>query len=275
MTSSNSGTRLNFENKTALITGGVGTLGRCFAERLLQSGANVVLVDVKKEELEASISEFATDFRGKVSGISCDVSEAAEVVDMVGKANEVFGGVDILLNNASYSPNDGDGFFAPFEEYTLDQWRRVMEVNIDGMFLVAQAVGREMIAQERTGNIVQMSSVYGVLASDKRIYEGSHYRGRPINNPAVYSTSKAAVIGFTKWLAAHWADHGIRVNAVAPGGVEDGQNDTFNSLYSNRVPIKRMAKAGEVVSTVLYLASDEASYITGQCLLVDGGLSVW
>ena len=194
---------------------------------------------------------------------------------MVDRVVEQFGQVNILHNNAASKSKDLDAFFAPFEKYSFDEWRKVMAVNIDGMFLVAQAVGDQMVKQGKGGSIIQTASIYGIMASDKRIYEGSFYLGRQISNPAVYSASKAAVVGLTKYLAAYWADKGIRVNTLVPGGVESGQNETFKARYSARVPMNRMAQAHEMVGAVLYLASDASSYVTGQCMVVDGGLSAW
>ena len=117
--------------------------------------------------------------------------------------------------------------------------------------------------------------MYGVVAPDQRIYEGSEYMGVEINTPAVYATSKAAVIGLTKYLATYWAKDNIRVNAITPGGVESGQNEQFQSLYSKRVPLGRMGQASEMVAALVYLASDASSYVTGQNLIVDGGLTAW
>ena len=125
------------------------------------------------------------------------------------------------------------------------------------------------------GSIVQTSSVYGIRASDKRSYEGSHYLGRQISNPVVYLTSKAAVCGLTRQLAADWADAGIRVYTLVPAGVESGQNETFERRYANRVPLGRMARAEEMVGALTFLASDASSYVTGQEIVVDGGLSAW
>ena len=186
-----------------------------------------------------------------------------------------FGEINILHNNAAGKSNDLDAFFAPFEEYSLDQWRKIMEVNLDGMFLVAQAAGRQMVAQRKGGSIIQTASIYGIIAPDQRIYEGSFYLGTEINTPAVYSASKAAVIGLTKYLATYWANNKIRVNTLTPGGVESGQNEEFKRLYSNRVPMDRMAHASEMVGALLYLASEASSYVTGQNIIVDGGLSTW
>jgi NAD(P)-dependent dehydrogenase (short-subunit alcohol dehydrogenase family) len=132
-----------------------------------------------------------------------------------------------------------------------------------------------MLAHGLGGSIVQTSSIYGLVAADPRIYEGSEYLGRPINTPAVYAASKAAVVGLTRHLAAHWGGRGIRVNAVAPGGVASGQNETFQRRYSALVPMGRMAEAEEVVGAVLFLASDASSYVTGQTLAVDGGWTAW
>ena len=164
--------------------------------------------------------------------------------------------------------------FAPVEDYSLDTWRQIMSVNLDGMFLVAQAVGTGMARRGR-GSIVQTSSIYGLMGPDQRIYEGSEYLGRPINTPPVYSASKGGVVGLTRYLATYWAAQGVRVNAITPGGISSGQNDEFRQRYSARIPLGRMAEADEVAAGVLYLASDAASYVTGQDLHVDGGLSAW
>ena len=132
-----------------------------------------------------------------------------------------------------------------------------------------------MVVQGTGGSIIQTASIYGVMAPDHRIYEGSLYLGRQINTPAVYTASKAAVIGLTKHLASYWAEKGIRVNTLTPGGTESGQNDEFKKRYSDRIPMGRMANAPEMVGALLYLASDASSYVTGQNIIVDGGLNCW
>ena len=169
---------------------------------------------------------------------------------------------------------DMDAFLAPVERYDLETWHEIMAVNLDGMFSVAQVFGGGM-AERGAGSIVQTASIYGLLAPDQRIYEGSNYLGREINTPAAYTASKAGVIGLTKHLATYWGAKGVRVNALVPGGVDSGQNDTFKQRYGARIPLGRMARADEMVGAVLYLASDASSYVTGQILAVDGGLSAW
>jgi NAD(P)-dependent dehydrogenase (short-subunit alcohol dehydrogenase family) len=194
---------------------------------------------------------------------------------MLSQVLQQFGEVNILHNNAAGKSDDLEAFFAQFEEYSLEEWRKIMEVNLDGMFLMAQAVGKQMVIQGKGGSIIQTASIYGVMGPDHRIYEGSFYLGREINTPAVYSASKAGVIGLTRHLATYWADKGIRVNTLTPGGTESGQNDEFKKRYSARIPMGRMANADEMVGALLYLASDASSYVTGQNIIIDGGLNAW
>ena len=259
------------DGKVALVTGGAGILGQHFCEGLLQAGAQVAVVD-----LDAVAARSVADKLGeRAAGFGCDVASAESVSACVDAVLARFGSIDILHNNAATKTRDVRAFFTPFEDYSLDTWREVMSVNIDGMFLMAQAVGRHMVACGHGGAIIQTASIYGLVGPDSRIYEGSDYLGGPINTPAVYAASKAAVVGLTKWLATHWAKAGIRVNCLVPGGVSSGQNGVFSGRYSERVPMGRMAEAGEMVPALLYLASDASSYVTGQVLAVDGGWTAW
>jgi NAD(P)-dependent dehydrogenase (short-subunit alcohol dehydrogenase family) len=261
--------------KTAIITGAVGILGQRFCRGLAEFGAQVAVVDLDEERCAAFAEELERDYGAASLGIGCDVADPASVTAMVEKVVAKFGAIHILHNNAASKSADLDAFFASTEKYSISEWRKIMSVNVDGMFLVAQAVGGQMQKQGTGGSIIQTASIYGIVSSDKRIYEGSFYLGRQISNPAVYSTSKAAVVGLTKYLAANWGDMGIRVNALVPAGVESGQNETFKARYSARVPLARMAQADEMVGALVYLASDASSYVTGHCMVVDGGLSAW
>lgn len=261
--------------KTAVVTGGAGLLGREFSEGLAAFGAAVAVVDLKEKEAVRSAREIARKYGVKTAGVGCDVSSPKSVREMTSRVSEIFGKIDVLLNNAASKADDLDAFFAPFEKYTLDEWRRIMAVNIDGMFLVAQAIGKAMAKQKTGGSIIQTASIYGIMGPDQRIYQGSKYLGRKINTPAVYSASKGSVVALTRYLAAYWAPKNIRVNTLTPGGVESGQNSAFKRRYSARVPMGRMAKAREMVGAAVYLASDASSYVTGHNLIVDGGLHAW
>lgn len=265
----------DLSGKTAVVTGGLGILGRHFCHGLAEFGADVAVVDLDGVGCRAFAAELAAEHGVAAIGVACDVASPEAVHAMVEAVTHALGPIRVLHNNAASKSVDLDAFFSSFEDYALEEWRRIMAVNVDGMFLVAQAVGAHMLRHGRGGSVIQTSSIYGIRASDKRIYEGSHYLGRQISNPVVYSASKAAVCGLTRQLAADWADRGIRVNTLVPAGVESGQNDTFRRRYAARVPMGRMARAEEMVGALIYLASDASSYVTGQEIVVDGGISAW
>jgi NAD(P)-dependent dehydrogenase (short-subunit alcohol dehydrogenase family) len=261
--------------KIAVITGGAGLLGRQFCRGFAEEGVSVAVVDCLGSAARKVAEGLRKEFGVPAVGISCDVANPRSVRAMVNNVVREFSRIDILINNAASKSGNPKAFFQPFETYSLRQWRKVMAVNLDGMFLVAQAVGRQMLQQKNGGSVVQTSSIYGRLGPDERIYRGSKYLGLKINTPAVYAASKAGVIGLSRYLATHWASQGIRVNTLVPGGVASGQNTAFQRRYGARVPLGRMAHVSEMCGAVLYLASDHSSYMTGQCLVVDGGLEAW
>ena len=265
----------NLTGKTAIVTGGIGILGKQFCRILSEFGANVAVVDIRQDLANDFALELESAYGNRAMGFYCDVTNPDSVEKMVNDVVYSFGGINILHNNAAGKSNDLNQFFAPFEEYKLEQWDEIMRVNIGGMFLVAKQVGKIMIKQNVGGSIIQTSSIYGIVGPDNRIYEGSYYLEKQINTPAVYAASKSAVLGLTKYLATYWAAAGIRVNTITPGGVESGQNDIFRQKYSSRVPLQRMGQPHEIAGALLYLASDASSYVTGQNIVVDGGLSSW
>ncbi|WP_313892584.1 SDR family oxidoreductase [Psychrobacillus sp.] len=267
--------RFSLKGKKAIVTGGAGILGRHFCKGLADSGARVAVVDINIEEATKVAQQITADYKTEAKAFYCDLTSEESVKQMVQAVVAEFGEINILHNNAAGKSSDLNAFFAPFEDYELDQWKEIMSTNLDSMFLIAKHVGKVMKEQGTGGSIIQTSSIYGVLGPDNRIYEGSYYLDRQINTPAIYSASKAGVVGLTKYLATYWAKDGIRVNTITPGGVESGQNDTFKQSYSNRIPLGRMAQPEEMVGALIYLASDASSYVTGQNILIDGGLSAW
>ncbi len=260
--------------RTAVVTGGCGILGRHFVNGLAAHGAQVAVVDLDAGAAAALACELERQHERRAIGVACDITDRAAITRMADVVERELGPIDILHNNAATKGDDLAAFFADVETYSAETWRRIMDVNIDGMFMVAQEIGGRMAARGR-GSIIQTSSIYGIMGPDSRIYEGSHYLGRQISLPPVYSASKAAVVGLTRHLACHWALKGVRVNTLTPGGVESGQNDVFSQKYGARVPMGRMAQAEEMVGALVFLASDAASYITGQNIVIDGGLSAW
>ncbi|MCT4626531.1 SDR family oxidoreductase [Halodesulfovibrio sp.] len=268
----NNSSYLRLEGKVAVVTGAAGILGKVLVQHLVDHGAFVAMVDVNKEALDEVCASLGED--ASVAAFPCDLSKEQEILDVVASIVELKGRIDILFNNAATKTDDLLRFFDPIEEYSMDTWREVMSVNLDGLFLMARECAKIM-AQHGGGSIVQTASIYGALAPDMRIYEGSLYLGCQINTPPIYSASKGGVISLTKHLAAVWAKDGIRVNAISPGGVASGQNDVFEKNYSARIPMGRMATAQEIIDAALFLASPASGYITGQNLMVDGGLSAW
>jgi NAD(P)-dependent dehydrogenase (short-subunit alcohol dehydrogenase family) len=226
----------------------------------------VVLADVDQSRCDHYASEISVTHQRRALGIKTDVSLPEDVNHFVEEVISSFGQIDILINNAAAQP---PGMWSTFEDYPLELWNRVMAVNLTGQFLMAQRVGREMLKRQQ-GSIINVSSVYGVVGPDFRIYEGTDF-----NCPAVYSASKAGVLGLTRYLATYWGMKGIRVNSITPGGVFRGHKDPFLAQYSARVPMGRMADERELQGAVVYLASDSSSYVTGHNLVVDGGWTTW
>jgi NAD(P)-dependent dehydrogenase (short-subunit alcohol dehydrogenase family) len=255
--------------KIVVITGGAGILGRRISAALLECGAKVAILDRdggKAAEVAASLG--ASD---RVSAHEADVTRRASLEAVQRDVRTGYGEVNVLVNNiATKTPN----IFEPFETFPLEDWNEVMNVNTTGAMLACQVFGSSM-AERGSGAIITTLSIYGIVGPDQRIYEGAQYEGRSINSPAVYSASKAALLGLTKYLATYWGHRGVRVNAITPGGVFSGQNEAFVSRYSARVPLGRMAHQDEMSGAVVYLASEEASYVTGHNLVVDGGLTAW
>lgn len=265
----------DLSGRVAIVTGGLGILGQQFCRALADFGAHVVVADLDGDGAERYARELASDTDIACAGWACDVTSEDSVEALIGRAIERFGGIDILHNNAASKADDLQAFFAPVEQYSLAEWRKIMTVNLDGVFLVSRAVGRRMIEQGRGGSIIHTGSIYGQLGSDPRIYAGSEYLGVAINTPPVYAASKAGVTGLARYLATVWAEHGIRVNTLVPGGVQSGQNAEFTTRYSQRVPLGRMGQPEDMIGALIYLASDASRYVTGQNLFVDGGLSAW
>lgn len=205
----------------------------------------------------------------------CDLRIKSDIQAALDKTLSRWGRVDGLHNNAAWKGRDVRRFFDSFEDFDLDIWRDIMAVNLDGAMMADQVIGGHMANKQGAGIIVHTASIYGVVAPDQRIYEGSDYLGGAINTPAVYAASKGAIIALTKYLATYWAEKGVRVNCVTPGGVTSGQNGVFQQKYSAKVPMGRMAEADEIADGVLFLLSPQSSYITGHNLIIDGGFTTW
>lgn len=257
-------------NRTIVITGGGGILGTSMVAALVAAGARVAVVERELDKAAAASADLS-DLPGRAAPFAADIRDRASVEAALAAIEQQFGPVHGLVNNAAVKSAN---FFEPFETFPVDDWKEVMDVNLNGAFICAQVFGRGM-AERGQGAIINTLSIYGIVAPDQRIYEGSLYEGQAINTPAIYSASKAGLWGLTKYLASYWGHRNVRVNAITPGGVFSGQNDEFVGRYSARVPLGRMAEKTEMSGALVFLLSDAASYVTGQNIVVDGGLSVW
>ena len=248
----------DLSGRTAIVTGGSRGIGKEMAEGLAEAGANIVLCARRQEWLDETVNEFVSS-GFHVRGVAADVSKPNEVQTVVDDTISHFGRVDILVNNAGISWGEMP------EDMPLEKWQRVLDVNLTGCFLMAQAVGREML-KHGSGSIINIASISGITSSAN----GPFYAG--------YVASKAGLIGLTRELAASWGRKGIRVNAIAPGFFHSRLADAVIDIYETSIqennPIPRIGREGELKGAVVFLASDASSYITGQTIVVDGGMTI-
>ncbi|MBF0708877.1 SDR family oxidoreductase [Guptibacillus hwajinpoensis] len=242
--------------KTAIVTGGGRGLGKQIAEGFAEAGANVVICSRKREACEA-VSEELQKAGVKSLAFECDVTNQEQVQHVVDETMKEFGRIDILVNNS------GASWGAPVVEMPLQAWHKVMEVNVTGTFLFAQAVGKEMINQ-KSGKIINIASVAGLGGADPRYMDAIGY-----------NTSKGAVITFTKDLAVKWGGYNINVNAIAPGffptKMSKGLIDAGGEKMLETTPLNRFGSDDDLKGAALFLASNASNYVTGDILIVDGG----
>lgn len=270
--------KFSLKDRVAVVTGGGGQLGFEFCKTLAEAGAVVVTADLNMAQAVQTADRLSTDGY-PVSAFPLDVTRIESTNDMVAETVKQFGRLDILVNSAALDPKfDPDAAakgIAPgaFEDYPLEQWNAALNVNLTGMFLVTQACAKQMVVQGKKGSIINICSTYGLNGPDQRIYikDGKRVAYKPV----YYTTTKAGVMGFTKYLAAYYAETEIRVNALTPGGVFNNHEEYFVKNYSAKTILGRMAKKDEMNGALLFLASDASSYMTGNNVVVDGGWTAW
>jgi NAD(P)-dependent dehydrogenase (short-subunit alcohol dehydrogenase family) len=271
--------RFRLTDRVAVVTGSAGLLGPEHAHALLEAGAQVVLTDIDQPAVERTAAALGDEFRSGVLGIRMDVTDAASVADALRTILDRCGRVDVLVNNAAVdakvSASGAGREMSRFEWFSTEQWNREIAVGLTGAFLCCQTFGAHM-AGTRGGVILNIASDLSVFSPDQRLYrrEGIADADQPVK-PVTYSVIKTALIGLTRYLATYWADCGVRVNALSPGGVRVDQPDAFVARLSQLIPLGRMAARDEYRAAVQFLCSDASSYMTGQNIVMDGGRSVW
>ena len=255
----------DLSDRVAVVTGGMGQLGRVYAAGLAERGMRVASFDVATGAAPDGVRAYEVD-----------ITDRAAIEQATREIEGEWGVPHVLINNAGLdSPPDAPvEEVGPFEDYPEASFDAVMDVNVKGTLLCCQVIGGAM-ARESRGSIINVSSVYGLLSPVQELYAFRRERGETFVKPVAYSVSKSAILNLTRYLATYWAKAGVRVNTLTLAGVENDQPAEFLEAYSTRVPMGRMLAAGEALGAAVFLASDASSYVTGANVVVDGGWSAW
>lgn len=261
----------DLKNKTIVLTGSSGRLGSQYADILSSMGANVMLVDTEKKKNAKLKIELSKKYKTKPESYIVDISNQKSVREMKDNIIKKYQKIDALINNAFFNPSKSKFSSLPFEEFPLELWNDVINVNLTGALICSQEIGKVMMKQKR-GVIVNISSIYGLVGADQRIYGNSK-----LNSPVSYAVTKGAIVNLTRYLAAYWYKKNIRVNTLSLGGVLDKSYMTkeFIKKYSDKTILGRMANKDEYNGALLFLVSDASSYMTGANLVIDGGWTAW
>lgn len=269
--------QFSLKDQLCIITGGAGLLGVKHAEAIAEVGGRPVLWDINEDAAMSSAQKISEDHGCQALYMTVDITDPAAVEQAAENLSREHGPIGILINNAANDPKVGpeeNTTWSRFENFSLPLWNQDIAIGLTGAFLCSQAIGSRMAAAGK-GVILNVASDLGVIAPDQRLYrkEGRPENEQPVK-PVTYSVVKHGLIGLTKYLATYWADTGVRVNAISPGGVYNGQPDDFVSRLSDLIPLGRMAHQDEYKAAVVFLCCEASSYMTGQNMIMDGGRSV-
>lgn len=264
------------KDKVIVVTGGLGQLGQQFSRTLMDRGAKVAIFDMQTDEQGLSKRFGGSYTEERLLVLSVDITRRDSIQDGLAQVNTKWGVPYGLINNAALdsppdAPVEENG---PFETYPESSWDKIIEVNVKGVFLCCQVIGGQMAAENR-GTIVNISSIYGIVSPDQRIYQYRRTEGETFFKPIAYSASKSSLLNMTRYLATYWADRNIRVNTLTFAGVFNNQDQEFLNGYCAKVPMGRMARKDEYNGAVIFLVSDASSYMTGSNMVIDGGFTAW
>ncbi|MFY9074616.1 SDR family oxidoreductase [Malaciobacter mytili] len=257
----------NLTDKIALVTGGAGLLAAEFAIALKEFGAKVILADINIEGCNEHIKKMNLD---GVESVKLDVTSKDDWENVLKNIVSKYNKIDILVNSAAFTnQTKTTSFNKTFENVELEDWNKMLDVNLTGSFLGCQTVAKYMIKQQ-SGSIINIASLYGVVSPNHKMYPGTG-----IVQPVAYTVSKHGIIGLTKYAATWLAEKGIRVNSITPGGIYNNHDELFLERFSNLSPNGRMTKKEELKGAIVYLASEASSSVVGHNLIVDGGWTIW
>jgi NAD(P)-dependent dehydrogenase (short-subunit alcohol dehydrogenase family) len=271
-------TLFDLTGRVAIVTGGAGLLGYHHGAILAAAGAHVVVLDLAAANPALRAEQLQLAHGPECLGIAADITSEESLESVRVQVMEKFGRIDILINNAANNPKVEDQKpgqpWSRLENFPLATWNADIAVGLTGAFLCSRVFGQEMV-KRGSGVILNVASDLAVIAPDQRLYrqDGVAEHEQPVK-PVTYSVVKTALLGLTRYLSTYWVAQGVRVNAISPGGVFNGQPDEFTAKLHALIPMARMAHKDEYQGAVLFLCSDASSYMTGQNLIVDGGRSV-
>jgi NAD(P)-dependent dehydrogenase (short-subunit alcohol dehydrogenase family) len=264
--------KFSLKNKTIILTGSAGRVGSRFSEILSEAGANLILIDRNEEANEKLYKKIKKQFKTNCLISNTDITNAKEIDKLIKIILKKYSKIDVLINNAHFIPRDHPNRDASFEKYPYELWQKAISENLNSVFVCCQKFGKIM-AKQKNGSIINISSIYGIVAPDQRIYGKSR-----LNSPPFYSATKGATVNLTKYLASYWGNKNVRVNTLTLGGVFDNKLHTdkgFVKEYSKRTMLGRMSKVTDYDGAILFLSSDLSSYMTGANLIIDGGWTAW
>lgn len=260
---------LDLTGRVVAITGAAGHIGRACAQALAGLHADIAVIDVESSAANSLAEKLMTDFGVDSFALALDVADEAAAREAPRSIVEKLGHLDVLINAAALVGGATlPGWTCPFEDQSSETWRRALDVNLTGPFVLTQACVPELRASGR-GSIINLGSIYGIVGPDLRLYEGTE-----MGQPAAYAASKGGLLQLSRWLSTVLAPE-IRVNSISPGGVWRDQPEEFRRRYKDRTPMRRMATEEDLIGAVAFLASDLSGYVTGQNLVVDGGWTAW
>jgi NAD(P)-dependent dehydrogenase (short-subunit alcohol dehydrogenase family) len=275
-TSSRAARLFDLSGRVAIVTGGAGLLGYQHGAILAAAGAHVVLLDLPAARPEERAAQLTREHGPECVGLVADITDEASLLEARDRLLTKFGRIDILINNAANNPKveSAQGTnWSRLENFPLEAWEADLRVGLTGAFLCSRVFGAEM-AKRNSGVILNVASDLALIAPDQRLYRlpGVPEDRQPVK-PVTYSVVKTALIGLTRYLATYWSQSNVRVNAISPGGVFNGQPEVFLERLRPLIPLGRMAHQDEYQGAILFLCSDASSYMTGTNLVVDGGRS--
>ncbi|MGH9346924.1 MAG: SDR family oxidoreductase [Vicinamibacterales bacterium] len=266
--------RFTLDGQVAVVTGALGKLGPVWTEALLEAGARVAALDLIDARPPEAFAELTSRAGRQLRRFECDITHRGSIEAAADRVRAQLGEPAVLVNNAGVDqPPDSGGNRSRIEKLPIDEFRRMVEVNLLGTFQVTQVFGGRMADQGR-GSIVNIGSLYASVSPDQRFYE--HLAGvLPFLKSPAYGASKAGIVNMTKYFSTLWGPRGVRVNTLSPGGVLGAQDEPFKQKYAARVPLGRMATFDDLKGPLVFLASSASSYVTGHELRVDGGFTAW